>query len=125
MNGEPDITLSLPVPPSANRIWRAANGRVYKSPDYCAWLTAAGYAAALQAHGDRIPGAYEVRVALPKTRGDLDNYAKPIGDLLQHQGLVRNDRLAERIVLERDRTRSNVLIQLWALPTPEKKRKRA
>lgn len=126
MNGEPDITLTLPVPPSTNRLWRTGNGRTYKSPEYCAWLTEAGYKAALGAAGDKIDGAYAVALSIPKNRRDLGNHEKALSDLLQHVGIIKDDSHAEDIRITRDRSREDVLVRLWALPTPKKpKRKRA
>lgn len=125
MNGEPDITLSLPVPPSTNRLWRHGNGRTYKSPEYCAWITEAGYKAALGAAGDKIDGAYALGLTLPKTRMDPDNLIKPCNDLLQHVRIVANDRHMRWLALTIDDARDDILVRLWALLTPEKKRKRA
>lgn len=125
MNGEPDITLTLPVPPSANRMWRVGNGRTYKSAAYLTWQTHAGYVAALGAAGDRIEGAYALGLTLPKTRMDPDNLIKPINDLMQQVRIVANDRHMRRLSLDLDEARTDILVRLWALPTPEKKRKRA
>jgi Holliday junction resolvase RusA-like endonuclease len=124
MKGEPDITLTLPVPPSTNRMWRHSQGRHFKSPEYCAWITEAGYKAALGAAGDKIPGAYALAMTLPPTRLDPDNTIKPCNDLLQHMGIVTNDRLMRWLALTIDEGRADILVRLWALPMPAKRKPR-
>jgi Holliday junction resolvase RusA-like endonuclease len=36
-------TITLPLPPSVNRLWRAGRRRVYRSRQYEAWRTEAGW----------------------------------------------------------------------------------
>jgi hypothetical protein len=72
--------LRLPLPPSANRLWRSSRGRVYRSPGYMAWLDEAGWLLKAQrpakgvgdlcptghaaGHHARLPG---LTIALPNT----------------------------------------------------------
>ncbi len=123
MQREADIVMVLPVPPSANRIWRNGNGRTYKSDLYRQWLAAAGLAIEEQTHGDYVPDLYAIEVVVPKSRKDLDNHLKPISDLLEDQGVIVNDNRARRIALSIDAARSDVLVRLWALPAEPKIRK--
>jgi crossover junction endodeoxyribonuclease RusA len=89
------IEIVLPLPPSANALWRVAkNGRVYATAPYKNWKAAAMWEAAAQAHGVRISGAYRLTlqvVAPDKRRRDLDNLLKATSDMLQSAGLIEND----------------------------------
>lgn len=93
------IELWLPFPPSANRLWRAARGRVYRSRAYVDWLTEAGLLAKAQRAGS-INGPYKISItaARPdKRRRDLDNILKSISDLLKSIGAIEDDHLCEMI----------------------------
>lgn len=123
MSDAPDIVLNLPLPPSANRLWRKGRGgQMHKSQDYQVWLTAAGLEVAMQRAGDSIPKHFHVRITLPPTRRDPDNSLKPTLDLLQASGAIANDKHATLIILavdprqEADRMR----VDLWAVDEPEK-----
>lgn len=94
------ITLSLPFPPSANRLWRAFRGRQIKSAEYRAWLLKAQAAIESACIGGSIPGAYhlEIHATRPDRRArDLDNLIKPLSDSLAAAGLVLNDSKAASI----------------------------
>lgn len=87
------ILLTLPYPPSANRLWVRAKKGMRKSDEYCAWLNEAAWRIRAQRPG-AIDGLYKISVhaARPdKRRRDLDNILKPIGDALQAAGVIRND----------------------------------
>lgn len=92
-------TLTLPYPPSANRLWRAVKGRQIKSADYRAWLTRAALSVALQ-RPTPVTGAY--RLTLVATRPDnrardIDNLIKPCGDLLVQCGVIPDDSKAKSV----------------------------
>ena len=118
----PDITLILPLPPSANKSWRpgtnaAGAAAMFKRAPYKAWLEEAAWSVVSQRGGDSIPKHYELRIVLPETRRDPDNSVKPICDSLQRGGAIANDRHLRRLVLEVDATRKpgTALIELWRL----------
>jgi crossover junction endodeoxyribonuclease RusA len=93
------INLTLPYPPSANRLWRNSRGRTHKSTEYCNWLNHAGYVARAQRPG-KICGPYKISITAvrpDKRRRDLGNLEKPISDLLQSLGVVEDDCNAEMI----------------------------
>lgn len=110
------VRLHLPEPPSANALLRNVSaseratalrhgkslpGRV-KSAAYLTWANAAGWELASQRPG-RIEGRYELTIAVSEdARLDLDNAPKAVSDLAQTHGLIANDRLAERVIVERD-----------------------
>ncbi len=91
--------LWLPLPPSANALWRSARGRVYRSRKYVDWLTEAGFIAKSQL-GPMIKGPYKISItaARPDNRKrDLDNILKPISDLLKTMGAIEDDHLCEML----------------------------
>jgi Holliday junction resolvase RusA-like endonuclease len=83
------IVLDLPMPPSANLIWRTARGRTYRSPDYAAWREQAGW---LVKGCKPVAGPVRVEIAVSqKARGDIDNRIKPVLDVLVAGGLIAGD----------------------------------
>lgn len=87
------IQLDLPYPPSANRLWRAVNGRNIKSAEYRSWLIDAARAVPEHVKG-KITGPYRMTLLVDRPdrrRRDLSNLVKPIEDLLQAAGVVRDD----------------------------------
>lgn len=105
------VILLLPLPPSANRLWR--NNRL--SPEYRTWKEAAGWEAKTQLVGvPTIKGAFAVKIELPPGRCDLDNMVKPLLDLCQAAGAIANDKHnAEMHVYRLER--EGVLVELRAL----------
>lgn len=86
-------TLTFTYPPSANRMWRNYRGRTVKSEEYEAWLNL-NAALSLRERFKRIAGPYALTIlatAPDKRRRDLDNLAKPTGDLLQFICAVSDD----------------------------------
>jgi Holliday junction resolvase RusA-like endonuclease len=93
----PATEFNIPIlPPSANRLWRVGNGRIYKSTEYKNWLDTMGYI--VQGQRPRpIEGPYKLTIGIlrPHTTRDLDNNIKPINDLIAGLGIVANDRDCE------------------------------
>lgn len=91
------IRLSLPYPPSANKLWRTFQGRQIKSAEYRRWLSNAQATVSDACIGGSMPGEYvlEIVATRPDGRGrDIDNLIKPISDAIAAAGLVTNDSLA-------------------------------
>ena len=87
------IILTLPYPPSVNSIWRAGNGRIYKSAGYNAWIKEAGWMAKAQ-HPGKLTGKYFMWIlatAPDRRRRDVANLEKVVSDLLQSLEIVRDD----------------------------------
>lgn len=97
------LDVWVPIPPSANHIWRSGRGRVYRSAKYMDWLTEAGWQ--IRAQYCPIPtvtGPYKLSLtaARPdKRKRDLDNLIKPISDLLKAVGVIEDDHLCEMLSL--------------------------
>ena len=82
------VRFTLPLPPSANTIWRHGAKKVFTSKAYLAWK---GMVASLIPKG-HFPGRVHVAimVCLPNNRSDLDNRIKPLLDALK-KGLIDDD----------------------------------
>ena len=99
--------LSLPVAIPVNRLHRTIvrpNARfatLIKSEQYREWLINAGTQLELQKPA-RVEGYFGLSVGIPSTsRGDLDGYLKATLDLLQTHGVIENDRLCQRIIIQK------------------------
>lgn len=118
------ISLELPFPVSLNGAYRnvAGRGRV-KTQAYIAWLQHAALEVRRQARG-RIEGSYalHMRATRPDRRArDLGNLEKTVSDLCVSMGLVEDDSLCRRILLEwsDDPPRKNATIKVWLVSTQE------
>ena len=105
------VALDLPKPISVNALWRASKtGGVYLAPKYKAWTAEVGYLInAARVGGVRGPYALTIRVTA-KWRGDLDNCVKSLSDALQEHGVIENDRLAQRVLIERSDNTSGMSV---------------
>jgi Holliday junction resolvase RusA-like endonuclease len=100
--------FEIPIPPSTNALWfNLPNGKGRaRTKAYCAWLTAAGWELKAQ-HVCPVPDRFvslAVYAGLTERERDLDNILKAIGDLLQHNGIIENDRAIVQIRALWDRT---------------------
>lgn len=73
--------IEIPIPPSANRMYRKVRNFMIPSPEYIAWLEAAG--PIVRRHTGPITGMIAVHIKVWGGRGwvessDLDNLEKPI-----------------------------------------------
>lgn len=113
------IALTLPFPPSVNRLWRSVSGRVLLSREGRAYRVAVGLAVAqARAHGF---GRRHVRVHVDAympdaRRRDLDNLWKACGDGLQAHRVVEDDSQIRDLRIrhagiDRDRPRLEVTIE--------------
>jgi crossover junction endodeoxyribonuclease RusA len=102
------VIISLPYPPSANRLWRFVPGKrtPLRSEEYRAWLkeaTWAAKAACLRTHDRKgVVGPYALNIsACPPDRRkrDLGNLVKAIEDGLKAGGAIEDDSLCQEIML--------------------------
>ena len=102
-------TVTLPWPPSTNRIWRnvavsgkprtllSQEGRVYRKAAADACLVA-------KLAGQQIPDRLALRLVVqaPDRRArDLDNTVKAVQDALTHAGVWLDDSQIDRLLVER------------------------
>ena len=102
-------TVTLPWPPSTNRIWRnvavsgkprtllSQEGRVYRK-------AAADACLATKLAGKQIPDRLALRLVVqaPDRRArDLDNTVKAVQDALTHAGVWLDDSQIDRLLVER------------------------
>jgi crossover junction endodeoxyribonuclease RusA len=80
------LNITLPLPPSLNRLWRTTKtGRMYKSPEYNEWKTAAQWDVVAQIKGQQITGKFKLTLIADrpdKRPRDLDNLLKAALDCL-------------------------------------------
>lgn len=107
------VVLFLPVPPSTNAMWSPRKGGGQRLSDsYSAWLSEAGWHLEQQRPGC-IRGDYDLTLRIPfVSHRDLGNYEKPLSDLLEKHGVIRNDKFASRIVLEWQRERPEAVVRV-------------
>lgn len=89
-----EVRLSLPFPPSINRLYRAVGGRSILSAEYRAWKAEAGLLLNSQ-HPEKMLGRVAVCVALKapdNRRRDADNAGtKAVLDLLVAHQIIEAD----------------------------------
>lgn len=93
------IELTLPYPPSANRLWTRTRKGMRKTDKYCDWLKVAGYMVMSQ-HPVGLTGPYKLSIQAmrpDRRRRDIDNLIKPISDLLQSVGVIEDDSDCEMV----------------------------
>lgn len=82
------ITLSLPLPPSTNNLWRVFGGRAIKSQEYRDWIARAHSIVAASVGNlepTKAPCVVRIQISVRRRR-DVDNSIKPVLDVLA--GLV-------------------------------------
>lgn len=93
------VYLTLPFPPSVNRLWTPRAGGMHRSRRYETWARAAGNAINEQ-RPCRVQGPYQLSLAIEDkshNRPDLGNLEKCISDILQEHSIIDNDALATAI----------------------------
>lgn len=109
------IEIIVPLPPSANRIWRKSGKRIHKSAAYTTWLART----VIWIHAQQFEpfdGKVRVDLELPvNNRRDIDNSIKPVLDCLEAAGVFANDRQVKQLWVA-EATRTDVLIRITALP---------
>lgn len=98
------FVMTLPAPPSANKMYRYAGNRVLKSSAYRQWLKECDALIWQKGWRDQMTGPLRVRIHItPKDNRlrDIDNYIKPCLDVLESAGVIENDRLVVTLEVER------------------------
>lgn len=108
------ITVTLPTPPPANKIWRPGKRRdgkpaFFARQPYVDWQRAAGWEVKVQAKGARITGRYTCEITVPM-RGDVDGRTKAILDLLASIGLTPDDKHCVSVTARKEPGRKDCLV---------------
>lgn len=94
------------LPPSINRTYKVGGGRFYKDPAAHQFSEDVGYFLRKRPKTPiDIPCELRVLFTIGKSfnRRDIDNLCKALADALQKHGVIKNDALFHRIVLEKQR----------------------
>ena len=121
MSDQPAVVINFPRPPSANRMFlrqMTRRGRRDLTPEYKAWRDTAGWAVKMQIVGlETITSKFNIVVEVPlSSRIDLDNNLKPILDLAQNMGIIRQRPELRRDLGSHPVQREDVMVAIWALP---------
>ncbi|GJE45464.1 RusA family crossover junction endodeoxyribonuclease [Methylobacterium soli] len=88
------LIVTLPYPPSANRMWRHVGKKVLRSAEYERWRAACTSIIQAETRGRGFDGPYAMALAIgrpDRRRRDIDNLIKPVGDALVLAGAVADD----------------------------------
>lgn len=94
------LTVTLPYPPSANRMWRHVGKKVLRSAEYEQWRRTSSAIIRMETRGKSLEGPYAmtVHVGRPdRRRRDIDNLVKPVGDVMVLAGAVEDDCNCQRV----------------------------
>jgi len=101
------VSFALPVAPPVNSLHRtivrpgARFPTMIKSERYRLWIEEAGKELRRQ-NPSSVLGFFNISVGIPhKQRADLDAYLKATLDLLQAHLIIENDKLCQRIIIQR------------------------
>lgn len=95
------IKLTIPFPPSVNRLWRVSkNGGMYSSQKYTDWMAEATWAIIGQTRGKTLEGPYKITLLArkpDKRHRDLDNLLKATSDALVQAKAIESDHHCQAI----------------------------
>jgi crossover junction endodeoxyribonuclease RusA len=98
------LKLTLPFPPSVNRLWRAGKaGNVYRSKQYVTWRNEALASLLTQKRAERFNCPYKLTVWAvkpDKRKRDIGNLEKSVSDILVSAGIIEDDHLCHWIELK-------------------------
>jgi len=106
------IILELPWPPSVNTYWRSPNtgklaGRTLISERGRSYRRAVADTIMAAGQPKAAPGRLDVALTVfppDRRRRDLDNLPKGVLDALTHAGVIEDDSLIDRLLIERGQT---------------------
>lgn len=94
--------ITLPLPPSVNGLY-AGKSRRYKSKKYVAWIKQAGWQLMAQRPLPQIKGKVIIHMKFgrpDRRKRDVANLEKATSDLLVAYGIIQDDSLIEKLILE-------------------------
>jgi Holliday junction resolvase RusA-like endonuclease len=99
MSEQPAVIVTIPTPPSLNKLWVTAPGKPrVRSSEYRAWAERAGWLLRMQIVGMApLDCRFNLDIEVPISRRDTGNHEKALCDLCESCGVVTNDGNAHRI----------------------------
>lgn len=117
---EPFFEAVLPMPPSINSYWRvkpkgkylSAKAREFRNDVKVLLSTRTG----LKTHTGRIKAHITIH-GRDKRKFDIDNYQKAVWDALTHAGVIEDDELIDKLVIDRGEIikGGQVVVKLYAV----------
>ena len=113
------LTFAIPMPPSLNNVFANVPGRGrVKTERYRTWREAAKWSIKLDGNKPRfyetITGPFAIEIVC-NPRGDLDNRAKGVLDLLVDMKVIADDSRADDIHLVRGGVKGQAIVSVWAV----------
>jgi crossover junction endodeoxyribonuclease RusA len=96
------LRLTMPFPPQANHIFTVARGRKIMASKYRLWRDLAASELLLSKPG-KVHGPFAITIRLDRPdrrKRDIDNLAKGLLDSLTLAGVIEDDSLCQRLVME-------------------------
>ena len=126
MSEQPTIMVTIPTPPSLNKLWVTAPGKPrVRSAEYRAWAERAGWLLKMQIVGMApLACRFNLDIEVPISRRDTGNHEKALCDLCESCGVVTNDGNAHRITVT-PTNRTDCLLVFTPLPGMDGVRKQA
>ena len=117
MSDQPAIIVTIPTPPSLNKLWVTAPGKPrVRSSEYRAWAERAGWLLRMQIVGMApLDCRFNLDIEVPISRRDTGNFEKALCDLCESCGVVTNDGNAHRITVT-PTERTDCLLAFTPLP---------
>jgi len=97
------LIFTIPMPPSVNSIWRQGKRKVYRNPQYKAWMHSAAWTIRFYSclhdplSGDTF---IEMKFGPRNKKADLDNLLKATIDALVQGGAIKDDRYVKKLTAE-------------------------
>ena len=110
-----EYSLTLPVPPSANRYWGVSGNRVYVTDEAKAYKAELRYMLNSYIPTNELV-AVNFSVFRPRKKGDLDNYNKVMFDALQGLIYKNDDQIVEIHSFRKD-DKHNPRVELLVYPS--------
>lgn len=104
--------LRLPKPPSVNSMFATdfKTRRRFKTKVYTNWIKEADEWL-VNTVLPTVETEYHLEIILPRTRGDIDNYVKPIADYLVSRGVTPDDKHMRSLSVRRDPHRADCWVR--------------
>lgn len=96
------MKIYLPIPPSANMLFRTTDGKRFKTAKYKSWITSGMQYILDQNITFQALSEVHIELYVPRlrTNSDIDNRIKPVLDLLVRTDIIQDDSLVKSVYAE-------------------------